>query len=318
MQVFRRDHIQAHFSHAAATYDEAAVLQKRLAHDMDERLSLITLQPQRVLDLGVGTGFLSHHLQARYPQAELWGLDLSPMMLAAADQRLNQTASPRWQRWWQHWTQGKPVPKRAQLVHADAHHLPLRDQSVDLVVSNLMLQWCDDPDKVFQEVRRVLRPQGLFMFSSFGPDTLKELRQAWSQVDANMHVNTFIDMHDLGDALIRNGMGQPVMDTTDFTLTYDRPMAVLKDLKAIGATNAFANRTPGLMGKGRFQAMLQAYQQWAHRDGRVPATFEVVQGHAWAAEEIIKGPHRDKSGHVEISLEAFAAQTRPQAKSSNP
>jgi len=318
MQVFRRDHIQAHFSHAAATYDEAAVLQKRLAHDIDERLSLITLQPQRVLDLGVGTGFLSHHLQARYPQAQLWGLDLSPMMLAAADQRLNQSATPRWQRRWQHWTQGKPVPKPAHLVNADAHHLPLADQSVDLVVSNLMLQWCDAPDQVFQEVRRVLRPQGLFMFSSFGPDTLKELRQAWTQVDAQEHVNTFIDMHDLGDALIRNGMGQPVMDTTDFTLTYDHPMAVLKDLKAIGATNAFANRSSGLMGKRRFQAMLKAYQSFAQDDGRVPATFEVVQGHAWAAQEVIKGPHRDKSGHIEISLEAFAKQTRTDKTTFNP
>ncbi|KUJ72621.1 malonyl-ACP O-methyltransferase BioC [Thiomicrospira sp. WB1] len=304
MLKFRRDHIQQHFNQAARTYDEAAVLQKRVAEDMDQRLDLVTLTPERILDLGAGTGFLSVKLQRRYPKASLLSLDLSPHMLQAARVRLGAQRP----RWWQKPFQRRPLPG---LLNADAHSLPLADHSVDLVMTNLMLQWCDDPDRVFAEIRRVLRPEGLFMFSSFGPDTLKELRQAWSNVDDREHVNTFIDMHDLGDALIRNGFGQPVMDTTHFTLTYDRPMGVLKDLKAIGATNATQGRAHGLTGKNRFQAMLKAYEGFRQTtDGQIPATFEVVQGHAWAAEEVIKGPHRDKSGHVEISLDEFARQTR--------
>jgi malonyl-CoA O-methyltransferase len=304
MLKYRRDHIQHHFNQAARTYDEAAVLQKRIAEDMDQRLELVTLAPERMLDLGAGTGFLSAKLQCRYPEAQLLALDLSPQMLQAAGQRLHAQRP----RWWQ-----APFGKRptARLLNADAHDLPLADQSVDLVMTNLMLQWCDDPDRVFAEIRRVLRPEGLLMFSSFGPDTLSELRQAWSKVDARDHVSTFIDMHDLGDALIRNGFGQPVMDTSHFTLTYDQPMGVLKDLKAIGATHASQGRAHGLTGKTRFQKMLSAYEGFRQQsDGRIPATFEVVQGHAWAAEEVIKGPNRDKSGHIEISLDEFSRQTK--------
>lgn len=145
------------------------------------------------------------------------------------------------------------------------------------------------------------------MMTTFGPDTLKELRQAWAQVDEQQHVNTFIDMHDIGDALIRNGFGQPVMDVEHFTLTYDKPIGVLKDLKAIGATSAHKNRQVGLMGKQHFTRMLEAYEQF-RTEGKIPATYEVVHGHAWAAQEVFKGPDRDRSGLVEVSLESFKAQ----------
>lgn len=173
-----------------------------------------------------------------------------------------------------------------------------------------MLQWCDDLDAVFQEFRRVLRPEGLLMFTTFGPDTLKELRHAWQTADRNtQHVNMFIDMHDIGDALIRAGFGQPVMDVENFTLTYDKPMGVLKDLKAIGATNASLERQHGLTGKHKFSQMLQAYETL--RDaGKIPATYEVIHGHAWAAPEVFKGPNRDKTGHIEISLDAFSQQLK--------
>ena len=245
-------------------------------------------------------------------------MDLSEQMLQTAQPKLKAARWPQLGNKLNNWlkscalTNRLTQTKRANAINADVYQLPFADNSVDLIVSNLMLQWCDDLDLVFAEFRRVLRPEGLIMFTTFGPDTLKELRQSWQAVDANYeHVNTFIDMHDIGDALIRAGFGQPVMDMELFTLTYDKPMGVLKDLKAIGATNANQDRQTGLMGKQKFAAMLNAYEELRSvTDNKIPATYEVVHGHAWAAPEVIKGPNRDKSGHVEISLDEFATQLK--------
>jgi malonyl-CoA O-methyltransferase len=299
-----RQHIKQHFSHAAPSYEEAAVLQKIVAERIDERLELTTLKTQTVLDVGAGTGFLTEKLIARYPHANIFAIDLSLSMLQQAQPRLQTARFP--------WLGTKILCKTAATaINADAYQLPFANQSIDLITSNLMLQWCDDLDTVFQEFRRVLRPEGLLMFTTFGPDTLKELRQAWKQADPEQdHVNQFIDMHDIGDALIRNGFGQPVMDVELFTLTYDQPMGVLKDLKAIGATNANQQRKQGLMGKTRFQAMLTAYETF-RQNSKIPASYEVVHGHAWAAPEQFKGPNRNKLGHIEISLEAFSQQIKP-------
>jgi len=298
-----RSHIKQHFSHAAPTYDEAAILQKTVAERVDERLELTTLEPKVIVDIGAGTGLLTAKVIQRYPQADIMAIDLSLAMLQQAQQRLKKPKF-KWlpQSVWQ--------ANSATLVNADAYTLPLKDNSVDLLVSNLMLQWCDDLDSVFAEFRRVLRPEGLIMFTTFGPDTLKELKQAWAIADGvDAHVNQFVDMHDIGDALIRNGFGQPVMDVEHFTLTYEKPMGVLKDLKAIGATNATLNRSKGLMGKQRFYRMLEAYETM-RSEGKIPATYEVIHGHAWAAQEVIKGPDRNRTGLVEISLDEFAKQTK--------
>ncbi|GKT13055.1 MAG: malonyl-CoA O-methyltransferase [Thiomicrorhabdus sp.] len=311
-----RQHIKKHFSHAAPSYDDAAILQKTVAERIDERLALTTIETQTILDLGAGTGLLTEKVMARYPNAQLFAVDLSAAMLKQAAPRLQKPRLPQLGEGLNHWLQNGKLTKSlafkqgATPINADVYQLPFAENSVDLIVSNLMLQWCDDLDAVFEEFRRVLRPEGLLMFTTFGPDTLKELRQAWRIADSEQaHVNQFIDMHDVGDALIRSGFGQPVMDMELFTLTYDKPIGVLKDLKAIGATNANLNRSQGLMGKTRFQTMLEAYES-LRKDGKIPATYEVVHGHAWAAEEVLKGPNRNKSSHIEISLEDFAKQTK--------
>ena len=318
MQSFSRKHIKSHFNHAAPSYDEAAILQKTVAERIDERLDLITAEANTILDLGAGTGLLTEKVIQRYPNAQIFAVDLSANMLKTAQPRLQKARWPQLGNKLNNWlkscalTNRLTQTKRANAINADVYQLPFADNSVDLIVSNLMLQWCDDLDLVFAEFRRVLRPEGLIMFTTFGPDTLKELRQSWQAVDANYeHVNTFIDMHDIGDALIRAGFGQPVMDMELFTLTYDKPMGVLKDLKAIGATNANQDRQTGLMGKQKFAAMLNAYEELRSvTDNKIPASYEVVHGHAWAAPEVIKGPNRDKSGHVEISLDEFATQLK--------
>ena len=307
MQKFQRDHIQKHFDHAAVSYDEAAVLQRKVAERLDERLDLVTIEPQLILDIGAGTGILTEKMIQRYPKAHKIAIDLSSKMLQQADNKLQ----PQHFSWLPNAVKNrfKRFLRPTALINADAAVLPIESGCADLIVTNLMLQWCDDLDQVFAEFRRVLKPEGLLMLTTFGPDTLKELRKAWAEVDEQDHVNTFIDMHDIGDALIRNGFGQPVMDVESFTLTYEKPMAVLKDLKAIGATRASQGRQTGLMGKHRFTKMLNAYDAM-RAQGKIPATYEVVHGHAWAAEEIVKGPNRDRSGLVEISLDEFSRQTR--------
>lgn len=318
MHNFSRTHIKTHFDHAAPSYDDAAILQKTVAERIDERLDLTTIEAHTIIDLGAGTGLLTEKVIQRYPQAHIFAVDLSFKMLQTAKPRLQQA---RFSMLGTTLNRSLSKPSATQKlfnrqaatpINADAFQLPFADNSVDLVVSNMMLQWCDDLDRVFQEIRRVLRPEGLLLFTSLGPDTLKELRHAWQAVDKEQeHVNTFIDMHDIGDALIRAGFGQPVMDIEHFTLTYEKPIGVLKDLKAIGATNANQDRPTGLMGKQRFAAMLNAYEALRTPiDNKIPATYEVVHGHAWAGEERFKGPNRDKSGHIEITLDEFSKQLK--------
>ena len=253
--------VRRSFGRSARAYDAAAVLQKRVRDELLERLDVVRLEPAVVLDLGAGTGHASLALKRRYRSSQVIALDLAEGMLREAGKR--QTLLRRFRR-----------------VCGQAAALPLRDASVDLVFSNLMLQWCQDPDSVFGEIRRVLKPGGLFTFTTFGPDTLVELRRAWAAADERTHVNRFIDMHDLGDALVRSGLAEPVMDVERFTLTYAEVRDLMRDLKDIGAHNANAGRPRGLTGKGTLARMTAAYEAF-RKDGRLPATYEVVYGQAW-------------------------------------
>ena len=255
------------FAQAADTYDAVAVLQREIADRLLARLEVVRLQPRAILDIGCGTGYDLRRLSQRYPRARVLGLDIAETMTQRARRRLG-----RWRRF----------TGRSLFACGDAERLPLATASVDMVVSNLALQWCHPP-AVFAEARRVLRPGGLFMFSTFGPDTLRELRAAWRAADDAAHVHSFIDMHDLGDMLIHAGFADPVMDMEAFTLTYADVRGVMRDIKQLGAHNMAVSRARGLTGKARFARFRAAYEALA-QDGKIPATYEAVYGHAWAPE----------------------------------
>jgi malonyl-CoA O-methyltransferase len=256
-----RSGVRAAFDRASAAYEAAAVLQSRVADELLARLEPFDFHPAAVLDLGAGTGRAAAHLKRRYRRSRVIALDAAPGMLRQAARH-------------------QALFRRFERICADAARLPLAPASVDIVFSNLMLQWCDPLDEVFTEVRRVLKPQGFFAFTTFGPDTLKELRSAWSEVDTHNHVNRFLDMHDVGDALVRAGLQEPVLDVERTQLTYADGIALMRDLKAIGARNATSGRPRALVGRGRLQRVLTAYESF-RKDGRLPATYEVVFGAAW-------------------------------------
>lgn len=274
-----RTQIRRAFEQAAATYDRAAVLQREIATRMIERLELVKISPKCILDAGCGTGFCGSLLARRFRRARIVGVDVAQTMVRRAQRRAGRFGRlPLIGSHLGHWMAGA-----RQFVCGDLEALPLATQSVDLAVSNLTLQWCE-PARAFAELVRVLRPGGLLMFTTFGPDTLQELREAWHKTDDRPHVHAFTDMHDLGDLLVHHGFAAPVLDVERVTLTYPDVAGVLRELKHLGAHNVMRGRARGLMGKQRFARFRSAYESLAVV-GRVPATYEVVYGHAWAPEQ---------------------------------
>ncbi len=228
------------------------------------QLEMIKIAPNVIVDIGSGTGRLSSAVTQRYPDSAVYSLDLAPAMLTYARQ---QTTAPP-----------------AGFICADAEQLPYSDHSIDMIISNVSLQWCSNLELALREFQRVIKPGGLLMFTTFGPDTLKELRSSWSGVDNYNHVNAFFDMHDIGDALRRIGFSDPVMDVENFTLTYQEATTLMRDLKAVGAHNVTAGRPHGLTGRQRLQKVIKAYERFRLEDGLLPATYEVIYGHAWAPQ----------------------------------
>jgi malonyl-CoA O-methyltransferase len=273
MSAYRIDHVQVRraFARAAASYEQNDALQRTVQSRLLERLDYHKGAPQCVLDVGCGTGRGAAILKRRWPQARLIALDIALPMLQRARR---------------HGGWMKPFER----VCADALQLPLSDRSVDVLHSNLCIQWFEDPLTLFTEFARVLKPDGFLALTTLGPDTLRELRHAWAEADdmhskiGHPHVSRFLDMHDLGDVAIAAGLRDPVLDVDHLQSRYESPRDLLRELKGLGATNADAQRERGLTGKTRFARMLQAYEAM-RVDGCVPATWEVVEMHAWGPPE---------------------------------
>lgn len=263
-QIFDRQRVRRAFDKAADTYDAAALLQKEVCKRLLERLDVVKHSPAWILDAGSGTGEAIEPLHKKYKKAELVALDISESML-------DKTAK-----------QGSFF-RRPHCVCGDVEFLPFADQSFDLIFSNLALQWCNDLALALAECMRVLKPGGLLVFTTFGPDTLKELRASWKQIDAALHVNPFIDMHDIGDGLVRSGFASPVMEAEIITVTYADVDTLMYDLKAIGANVTAQGHRQGLLTRNLLSKLRSAYE--AFRDeGRLPASYEIIYGHAWRQE----------------------------------
>lgn len=247
---------------AVSSYDAAARVEQEVAKRLLEHLEPVRIEPQRILDLGARTGGSVRALARQYPGAKVLGIDAAPLMLVRA--RRN----------------GPKLWSRQRYACAHPEKLPLVDNAVDLVYSNLALAWCNDPDRLFNELHRALSPGGLLALSTFGPDTLIELRESWQAVDHHPHVHPFIDMHDIGDALLRAGFADVVMDAERLTVSYADLESLLDDLRRSGASNSARGRRRSLTGRQRFEAMRRGYESRRH-DGRLPATYELVYAHAW-------------------------------------
>ena len=271
VQKFDQQRVRRAFDRAAESYQQFAVLQTEVCNRLLEKLEVVKLSPQIILDAGSGPGAAIPTLFSRYKKAQVVTLDLSENMLIKANRHGSFLRSPL-------------------AVCGDIENLPFADNSFDLVFSSLSMQWCNDLNAAMMEARRVLKPGGLYVFTTFGPDTLKELRHSWSEVDDGGHVNQFIDMHDIGDALLQDGFAEPVMEAEIMTVTYNSVDALMHDLKAIGANvtasipgrdNAGDGRVvKGLGGKTVLKTVRQAYEKF-RCDQLLPATYEIIYGHAW-------------------------------------
>lgn len=262
---FDERQVQRAFARAARTYEAHDALQREVESRLFDSLDYHTGQPARVLDIGCGTGRGTARLKQRWPKSEVVALDFSPAMLREAKRNSG-------------WL--KPFARAC----GDARALPFADHCMDVVYSNLCMQWCDTPRTIFSEFRRVLKPGGFVVASTLGPDTLAELRAAWAAADPERpHVSRFLDVHDIGDAALAAGLKDPVLDSDRIVLDYADVRGLFADLKGLGATNADRERAHALTGKARFKAMRDTYPRRA--DGRITASWEVVTLHAWGPPE---------------------------------
>ncbi len=251
--------LRASCDQIAPGYDDADFFCAEVRARLLERLGLISLTPDNILDLGTGTGTTVAQLRTHFPAALIVGLDWSMNMLCSG----STIEAP---------------------ICADAHQLPLADTSVDIVISNMMLPGCADHEQVFREARRVLRNPGLFLFSTLGPDTLIELRYAWSKVDPLPHVHAFADMHNIGDLLVQAGFREPVMDVENLTVNYSDVTKLIDDLRGVAATNKLRERRRGLTTPRLWQRMLQELEVTRNTQGKLRTSVEVIIGQAWTGQ----------------------------------
>lgn len=252
---FLKPQIAESFSRAAVSYDSVAQLQRRIGHNLFNQISPSSVDV--VMDLGCGTGYFAPLLTEQFKPQQLICLDLAQGMLRYARQT-RETPNTLW-------------------LCGDAESLPLADKSVDLIFSSLAIQWCEDLAALFSEAARILKPGGRFLFSTLGPNTLHELRDAWSDVDCYQHVNRFISSSSLQACADRYLRKVSLIEAEELLL-YDQLRELTTELKGIGAHNISAGRQSGLTGKARVTAFKQAYEQFRRPDGKLPATYQVFYG----------------------------------------
>jgi len=261
-------------------------LQHEVGSRLIERLEFFNIDPEIILDLGMGTGYVTKQLATKYNQANIIGLDFAKQMLDTAKNKNLSNLD------------------NCSLLCGDINNLPLADNSADIIFSNFTMQWCDNIGALFRECYRVLKPNGLLMFSIPGPSTMYELRKAFDTVDPDYHhINNFIDMHNIGDILVQNQFAHPVMDNDEFTLVYSKVINILKDIKAIGANVKLSdNYRKSLFTKTKLLELNSAYEQFKQDNGKYPLTYEVIYGHAFKLDKPVKVKYPELS-EAQIPIE---------------
>jgi len=258
-------HIRRRFDRAAISFDGADFVHAATRDGLLSRLAPLLVDAKTVVDLGAATGAANRSLAKRFKGAHIISIDLAHGMLGRARSK-------------------KSWLSKNSFAQADARALPLPNECIDVVFSNMLLPWFDDPGPAFTEIARVLRKGGVFAFATLGPDSLLEIRRAWRQVDDGVHVNRFPDMHDLGDGLVNAGLSDPVLDVDRLSVSYTSCAQLFADLTAVGARNSLEGRATGLTGRERFAAMTRVLND----TGSIALDLELVYGHCWGA-----GPRND-------------------------
>ncbi len=288
--MLNHKHIRRRFERAASTFDESDFVHAATRDGLLRRLEPLLVDAKTVIDLGAGTGAASKALGKRFKGARLISIDIAHGMLLKTRRK-------------------KSWLSKASFAQANAAALPFPNESVDVIFSNMLLPWVDDPAAVFSEVARVLRKGGVFAFATLGPDSLQEIRRAWAKIDDNAHVNKFLDMHDLGDGLVNSGLRDPVLDVDRLSVTYSDSDKLFADLTAVGARNVLQQRVRGLTGRHHYAAMIAALEDAAVGDG-ITLELELVFGHCWGA-----GPKMDPLNYridaQQIPVRRSAAEPYP-------
>lgn len=292
-------HVRQQFTRRSPL-DEAQFLYGEIAQRMLQRLGYVRIDPATLLDAGCGAGHAIEPLRARFPNIDYIGLDSCPALLQAATERY-ATRPSLWQK-----LRNKPT-RTPHFVEADLAQSGLDPSSLDLVWSNMALHWHPEPHRVLAEWRRILRTNGLVMFSCLGPGSLQEVRQALDDAGLQTATPSFVDMHDFGDLMLEHGFADPVMDQEVITLTYRSPEKLLADLRILGG-NPVNGRKPGLASRAWRQHLLDALEKQRHMDGTIHLSLEVAYGHAWRPASVRA---RDVPGETRISVDSITRSPRP-------
>ncbi len=252
---------QRAFHNAAQDYDSVTAMQREVGDRLLSRLDFVQHEPKVIADIGAGTGVATGKLIKRYSEAHVLALDIAAGMLL-----VNNKSNCK---------------KPATCVVADMHSVPLQSESVDMVFSNLAMQWSNDLLQVMDEYQRVLCDGGLLHFATFGPKTLSEFKKSWETVDPDgSHVNSFYSLGDIGDMLIESGFKDAVVDSDIIQLHYHDVIQVMRELKTLGASNRTHGRDRALTGKNKMKRMIEEYEKLREESG-VPVTYEIIFGHCW-------------------------------------
>ncbi len=250
-----KNKVRQSFASAANSYDELAGLQRKAGLQLLQQLSGLEVF-EHVLDIGCGTGFLTQQLLRQASIKQMIALDIAHSMVQRSRAKLGEVDN-------------------VSYLCADAESIPLLNHSVDTIVSNLALQWCENLTVVFKGFNKVLKTEGRLVFSTFGPNTLQELKKSWASVDNYSHVNAFYSMQQLTAFLQQAGFNNISCESVSYLSEYQSVKELMKELKGIGAHNVLPHRNRQTTRKSSMQAMISAYESY-RVNGLIPATYEII------------------------------------------